>query len=85
MNNKHNMTQNELLTQISQIQFVCVELNLYINTHPHDDAALSDYYEYSKQLKEFIEIYEQHYGPLYNFGNSATDVGSWPLSKWPWE
>ena len=45
------MTKCELLTRISEIQFVCVELNLYIDTHPDDADALSDYYHYSTMLK----------------------------------
>ena len=48
------MTKCELLTRISEIQFVCVELNLYIDTHPDDADALSDYYHYSTMLKSLI-------------------------------
>ena len=66
------MTKCELLTRISEIQFVCVELNLYIDTHPDDADALSDYYHYSTMLKSLIESYEQQYGPLLGFGHSAT-------------
>ena len=51
------MTKCELLTRISEIQFVCVELNLYIDTHPDDADALSDYYHYSTMLKSLIESY----------------------------
>ena len=42
------MTEQELLNRISEIQFVCIELNLYIDTHPDDEAALSDYYHYGE-------------------------------------
>ena len=75
----------ELLTRISEIQFVCVELNLYIDTHPDDADALSDYYHYSTMLKSLIESYEQQYGPLLGFGHSATQTGSWVCSEWPFE
>lgn len=79
------MTKCELLTRISEIQFVCVELNLYIDTHPDDADALSDYYHYSTMLKSLIESYEQQYGPLLGFGHSATHTGSWVCSEWPFE
>ena len=79
------MTKCELLTRISEIQFVWVELNLYIDTHPDDADALSDYYHYSTMLKSLIESYEQQYGPLLGFGHSATQTGSWVCSEWPFE
>ena len=85
MEAKNSMTKSELLTKISEIQFVCVELNLYIDTHPGDEDALSDYYHYSSMLNSFIENYEQEYGPLLGFGHSATQTGSWVCSEWPFE
>lgn len=84
-NKRSDRTREELLMEISEIQFVCIELNLYINTHPQDQAALNDYYAYSRQLNMLINEYEQEFGPLYNFGNSDTETGSWALSQWPWE
>lgn len=79
------MNRSELLNQISEIQFICVELNLYIDTHPDDTDALNDYYHYSTVLKELINSYEEQYGPLLGFGLSATEAGSWVCSQWPWE
>ena len=79
------MSQSELLNSISELQFVCVELNLYLDTHPGDIAARSDYYNYSVMLRELINSYESEYGPLMGFGQSPTDVGCWVCSEWPWE
>ncbi len=79
------MTQNELQMRISEIQFVCIELNLYLDTHPTDEAARSDYYHYSLMLEQLISEYEANYGPLLGFGHSPTDVGCWVCSAWPWE
>lgn len=79
------MSKEQLLKQIGCTQFVCVELNLYLDTHPNDEDALSDYLSYSEQLRGLIEQYEELYGPLLNFGHSPTEAGSWVCSKWPWE
>ena len=79
------MNKKELLERISEIQFVCVELNLYIDTHPDDADALSDYASYSMMLKNLIKTYEEQYGPLMGFGHSATEEGSWVCSCWPFE
>ena len=79
------MNKKELLGRISEIQFVCVELNLYIDTHPDDADALSDYASYSMMLKSLIKTYEEQYGPLMGFGHSDTQTGSWVCSCWPFE
>lgn len=79
------MERKELLERISEIQFVCVELNLYIDTHPDDADALSDYRTYSVMLAELISAYEEQYGPLLGFGHSPAAVGSWVNSEWPFE
>ena len=78
-------TQCALMDKINEAQFVCVELNLYLDTHPCDEDARADYLCYSKKLKQLIECYESQYGPLMNFGHSPTDVGCYVCSKWPWE
>ena len=79
------MTQCALLNQISEYQFVCVELNLYLDTHPTDEAARADYLCYGKMLQQLIEQYEREYGPLQNFGHSPTETGCYVCSEWPWE
>ena len=79
------MTQCALMTKISECQFVCVELNLYLDTHPDDENARADYYCYSQKLRQLIDMYEETYGPLMNFGHSPTMTGCYVCSKWPWE
>ena len=78
-------TQQSLLCSISEAQFICVELQLYLDTHPDDQKALTDYAWFSKKLKNLIAQYESQYGPLLNFGLSDTAGSSWVNSKWPWE
>ena len=80
-----DMTRCELLKTISEYQFVAVELNLYLDPHPGDAAARSDYLYYSTRLKELIAAYEEQYGPLMNFGHSATATGCYVCSEWPWD
>lgn len=79
------MKQCELLNLISELQFVCVELNLYLDTNPEDANAKSDYICYGEKLKNAIKKYEAEYGPLMNFGHSPTEVGCYVNSVWPWE
>ena len=84
-NMRDDMTECELKSRIDEVQFVCVELNLYLDTHPDDVKAMNDYISYSTELMNLMQMYETQYGPLMNFGHSDTDTGSWVFSKWPWE
>ena len=77
--------ERALLEKIGEARFACVEVRLYLDTHPDDAMAKADYLSYSIKLQQLIERYEQQYGPLMNFGQSPTEAGSWVFQKWPWE
>jgi spore coat protein JB len=77
--------QECMMLKIQECEFVCIELNLYIDTHPDDEAALNDFNCYSAKLHQLMEAYEKMYGPLLNFGHSAFEVKSWTACPWPWE
>jgi len=79
------LSQNALLMKISEIQFVCVELQLYLDTHPSDEDAKADFLCYGRKLKALIRQYEENFGPLMNYGHSPTEAGCWVNSRWPWE
>ncbi|HPF53930.1 MAG TPA: spore coat protein CotJB [Eubacteriales bacterium] len=78
------MNEQELLTRIREARFACIELQLYLDTHPDDAAAKADYISYAEKLLALIDTYEATYGPLLNFGQSATDAGCWVYGGWPW-
>ena len=68
---------NTQMTEMMKISFVCLELRLYLDTHPDDVKAL-EYYKYycnkERQLKE------KH--------NASTEKGGyndWVFGPWPWE
>lgn len=79
------MQQHALLKCIYECEFVCVELNEYLDTHPADHNAKHDYLCYCKKLAALKAQYEECYGPLTNFGHSPTDTGCYVCSKWPWQ
>ncbi len=77
--------QMALLKKIGEARFTCVELNLYLDTHPEDAAARADFNSYSDKLQALLETYANAYGPLMIFGQCALDTGSYVRSPWPWE
>jgi spore coat protein JB len=78
-------TEQALLNKIGEARFACVELQLYLDTHPEDLDAKNDFNSYAAALKRMCAEYTENYGPLENFGNSTHDAGSWVYQKWPWQ
>ncbi|WP_027416802.1 spore coat protein CotJB [Aneurinibacillus terranovensis] len=75
-----------LLLEIQQNDFVLYELNLYLNTHPLDQDAITQYNEFSQRNKMLRQHFESMYGPLMHAGQSfSTAPWSWSNSPWPWQ
>ncbi len=75
-----------MLRTIQELEFVAVELNLFLDTHPQDQAALRDFYAVRNQLVEAVKRYEQIYGPLTATGcTPRQNQWLWIQSPWPWE
>lgn len=77
---------NPLLNEIRQLEFVTLELNLYLDTHPCDRRALMQYNMLSQRLLWLKNCYEMQYGPLFNFGwSQSINDWNWINEPWPWE
>ncbi|MFX4263553.1 spore coat protein CotJB [Pelotomaculum propionicicum] len=75
-----------MLREIQELEFTAIELNLFLDTHPQDRAALRDFYTVRNQLMEAVRRYEEIYGPLTATGCSPkTQQWLWIESPWPWE
>lgn len=75
-----------LMRRIQETQFMTLELNLYLDTHPHDQRALMDFNCYAQQLEILKKQYEHMYGPLLGFGFSQSEQGwRWIEDPWPWD
>lgn len=75
-----------LMEQLQQVDFVLVELTLYLDTHPEDLEAIKQFNHYSKERKKIKKAVESVYGPLQQFGNSYSGYPwSWNDSPWPWQ
>lgn len=76
----------KLLEQLQEIDFMLVELNLYLDTHPGDMNALAQYNEGVKRRKPLVKKIEKIYGPLLNFGHSYSGYPwQWDNPPWPWQ
>lgn len=74
------------LHELQAVDFVLVELNLYLDTHPTDTNAIQQYNNYALLRQQIAQRYEAKYGPLKNFGQSFSGVPwSWNEEPWPWQ
>ncbi|GIP39272.1 spore coat protein CotJB [Paenibacillus sp. J31TS4] len=75
-----------MLHELQAVDFVLVELNLYLDTHPWDTMALQQFNEMAQKRQFLAAQFEQCYGPLLNFGHSASPHGwRWAMPPWPWQ
>ncbi|WP_133253954.1 spore coat protein CotJB [Paenibacillus xerothermodurans] len=75
-----------LLQELQTVEFVCVELNLYLDTHPHDVQAIEQYNQFAHKLKELKHRFELEFGPLKHFGHSYSRAPwQWVETPWPWQ
>ncbi|WP_105619954.1 spore coat protein CotJB [Vallitalea okinawensis] len=78
--------REHLMRQIQELGFACLDLNLYLDTHPDCKEALIYYNRLCCQLDKATKMYEMHFGPLTNFGHStSTYPWQWEEGPWPWE
>jgi spore coat protein JB len=75
-----------LLQQLQETDFVLVELNLYLDTHPNDITALQQFNQLVQKRWQIAQEFESCYGPLMNFGHSySQQPWQWIETPWPWQ
>lgn len=86
MNKKLDDRYYKLLHELQAVDFVLVELNLYLDTHPNDEQAIHQYNQFSMRRHELANQFEMSYGPLKHFGQSSSRYPwQWIESPWPWQ
>lgn len=79
------MTEREiLLKKISTYQFAALDLQLFLDTHPHDQKTIEKMREYKNMAKPLIAEYEEKYGPLTK-NMTSSNHWRWIKGPWPWE
>ena len=82
-----NDSRAVLLHRLQVCDFVLVELNEYLDTHPDDKEALELMYAYRRKRAELVEVYEHQFGAYENVAAQVKnpDRWSWVDDPWPWE
>jgi spore coat protein JB len=86
MNNPTNEEYYKLLCELQTLDFVLVELTLYLDTHPTDLPAVQQFNQYTQKRQQVAAAYEVKYGPLLQFGHSFSRFPwQWTQDPWPWQ
>lgn len=76
----------QMLEEIQAVDFVITELVLYLDTHPTDNLAISQYNQYSQYSKQIKEKFEAIFGPLQQRNTTQTnEQWTWNEGPWPWQ
>lgn len=76
----------QLLGELQSVDFVLVELTLYLDTHPDDNQALTQFTQFQRRKMTLTQQFEQSFGPMKQFGNSPTgSTWAWDDAPWPWQ
>lgn len=85
LNNK--MSHDELMDRINEVSFAVNDMQLYLDTHPHDQKALDDFRMLMEKRNALLEEHCKYFGPLtVNCASEGcNDAWAWILQPWPWE
>lgn len=73
------------LNQLRALDFVVLELGLYLDTHPDDTEAFGLYRQYAEMAKSARESYAAQYGPLCQSDAANDSRYTWAEGTWPWQ
>lgn len=80
------MDRESILSRLTALDFMAVDLALYLDTHINDEEAIAVYNRIIKEAS-FVRIqYEKNFGPLCSYRSmSNEEYFNWVDSPWPWE
>lgn len=81
------MNRDELLKKLSELDFIAVDLALFLNTHPENSEAIQAYSQVITAADAVRMKYEEAYGPLCSFRSYAANTNHWEWNNdpWPWQ
>ena len=81
------MNHDELLKKLSELDFIAVDLALFLNTHPDNTEAIKTYNQIITAADAVRMKYEEAFGPLCSFRSYAANTNHWEGTHdpWPWQ
>lgn len=81
------MTRDDMLTKLMELDFISLDLGLFLNTHPDNTEAIDTYNQVITAADALRLIFEENFGPLCSFRSYASDPNfwQWESNPWPWQ
>ena len=76
---------NQSLTELQALEFVMLELGLYLDTHPDDKEALELYRTYQQLYHKGVMAYGEKCGPMTHHMPVDDKDYTWLKDPWPWD
>lgn len=77
--------KDEMMNKLMSVQFMILDIALYLDTHPCDTAMINKHNFYADMLRGLISDYERTFNePLTIYSISPADRWAWVSEKWPW-
>ena len=77
--------KTQLLREIQSADFLALDLQLYLNTHPNCLRALKLYKKTVNDAAVLRKKYEKNYGPITAAASSDEIPWQWSKNPWTWE
>lgn len=77
--------QDTPLNQLRALDFVILELGLYLDTHPNDAEAFTLYQEFVAQEQTARAAWVEKNGPLMQTDAARDSSFTWGKGPWPWQ
>ena len=72
------------LAELQALEFVVLELGIYLDTHPEDEEAFQLYRQYVAMERSAKAAYEDANGPLMKDSTANYESYRWLRDPWPW-
>ena len=76
------MEREMMLQKLMELDFLAVDLGLYLNTHPTETEAINAYNQTIEAADTLRMKFEAAYGPLCSFRSYAADTENWQTPLW---
>lgn len=78
-------SQEQMLKDIGIVDFVLIELTLYLDTHPYDRNAMEYFNHYNRIKNQMVREFSQKYFPLTTDMEDCSNEWRWGMAPLPWE
>lgn len=80
------MNKDAMLKELMELDFKLYELRLYLNTHPCEVEAISEFNKTSARAHIVRQNFEKLFYPLtVNYSHNNSNTWKWIEGPWPWE